>query len=233
MKSIVVFVLVLEAAGVSHASPSPSPSPLPLARCDSLFSHPLNPINLSGSVAGTYQTTDANCSVASAFMALNRLSPNAFKSLAQLELEISKHSSRWFKATREGGPGVGLSELSTFLRQIPIGGSRLHVVVLEIGGPHGESESALVLENALASVAETQSVLIANVDQGILFGFKSEGHFVYVEPYSAESVRIWDPDPAILSDLPGLATKTRLLRAIAAPDGVTGKARGLLQLSLK
>lgn len=182
------------------------------------------------------QPTDASCSLASATMVINALRipqmQYANQSLATTNSVMHSTNDSWANDVKQGGIGVTLDQLGSFLAQA-IKAYRILPTNLEVIHATEAKEFATKFHQALLEGEKTgRTFIIVNFDQKFISGTESIGHFAPVGAYNVNSkqVLIMDPDREFFE--PYWVPEHRLLKSMETVDIDAQRSRGFIVVTL-
>lgn len=183
------------------------------------------------------QLTDASCSLASATMVINALRipqmQYANQKLATSNSVVHSTNDSWANDVKQGGMGVTLDQLGSFLTQA-MKTYRILPTNLEVIHATEVKEFATKFHQALLEGEKTgRTFIIVNFDQKFISGTESIGHFAPVGAYDVNTQRvlIMDPDRELFE--PYWVPEHRLLKSMETQDSDAHKSRGFIVVTLK
>ncbi len=183
------------------------------------------------------QPTDASCSLASATMVMNALRIPQIQyvnqRLATTHSVVSSTHNAWENDVKQGGNGVTLDQLGSFLTQA-MKAYRIPPTRIEVIHATRVKDIATTFHQALLDGEKTgRTFIIVNFDQKFISGTESVGHFAPVGAYDVNTKRvlIMDPDREFFE--PYWIPERRLLNSMATEDSDVHKNRGFVVVTLK
>lgn len=183
------------------------------------------------------QLTDASCSLASATMVINALRipqmQYANQKLATSNSVVHSTNDSWANDVKQGGMGVTLDQLGSFLSKA-MKTYRILSTNLEVIHATEVKEFATKFHQALLEGEKTgRTFIIVNFDQKFISGTESVGHFAPVGAYdvTTQRVLIMDPDRELFE--PYWVPEHQLVKSMETDDTDAHKSRGFIVVALK